>query len=216
MEFSPAGIAQLSASLALAQAEITSAAKDRKNDHFKSKYADLASVWEACRTAITKHGLAVVQTIATRDNREVMVSTALLHKSGEWIKDVLSVPAIQPTPQAIGSAITYARRYALAAMVGVAPDDDDDGNAASNRPAARVEATPPPAPPRAGTSGDDMKARYTALRAQLVTLFGELRTRVLMKEFTEAHGEDREAILGKMREAVAEEHRANPMATGGK
>jgi hypothetical protein len=63
-----------------------------------------------------------------------------------------------------------------------------------------------------------MKSRYTALRLQLVTLFGEARTRVLMKDFTDQHGEDREAILGKMREAVAEEHRANPnpMVSGGK
>lgn len=235
MEFSPAGIAQLATALAAAQAEIKSASKDKDNPHFRSKYADLASVWDACRDAITKHGLAVSQTIATSDNREVHVATVLLHKSGEWIKDTLTVPAVQATPQAIGSAITYARRYALAAIVGVAPDDDDDGHAATRgtpRPEvnhfeeakakqladmqARADALKVSASAAAASTAEDLKMRYTGMRAQLVKLFGEPRTRTLMKEFTDECGTDREGILTKMREAIAEEERAHPMVTGGK
>jgi hypothetical protein len=126
--------------MAKAQAEIEGASKDKTNPHFKSSYADLASVWEACRGALTKHGLSVLQPVAA-DGPSVTVTTLLTHNSGEWIASDLTMTAQQNTPQGIGSCITYARRYALASMVGVAPEDDD-GNAASqtttNRPQAVV------------------------------------------------------------------------------
>lgn len=122
-------IAALSAALAKAQSEMAGAAKDKTNPHFKSAYADLASVWEACRTALTKNGMAILQPVSAEDAK-VTVTTILTHSSGEWISGELTMTAQQNTPQGIGSCITYARRYALSAMVGVAPEDDD-GNAAS-------------------------------------------------------------------------------------
>lgn len=122
-------IGQIAAAMAAAQGEIEGAAKGKVNPHFKSRYADLASVWDACRDALSKHGIAVFQS-PSADGPCVTVTTLLAHKSGEWIEDDLTMTAGQNTPQAIGSCITYARRYALAAMVGVAPEDDD-GNAAS-------------------------------------------------------------------------------------
>jgi hypothetical protein len=125
-------IKDIAESLALAQSEIEGASKDRINPHFKSSYATLASVWEACRAALTKNGLSVVQG-AKADGNLVTVTSMLLHKSGQWFKDQISMRAMNETPQAIGSAITYGRRYALAALVGVAPEDDD-GNAGSGRP----------------------------------------------------------------------------------
>jgi hypothetical protein len=137
-------IAALAAALAKAQAEMAGASKDKTNPHFKSAYADLASVWEACRTALTKNGLAVMQPVSA-DEAQVTVTTILTHNSGEFLSSDLTMTATQNTPQGIGSCITYARRYALASMVGVAPEDDD-GNAASAKTTghAHPEAAPVP------------------------------------------------------------------------
>lgn len=122
-------IKEIAAALAKAQGEIKGAVKDSTNPHFKSKYADLASVWDACRAALSKNGLAVFQTTETTADGIFLVTT-LAHASGEWMRGTFPVQPVQNTPQGVGSALTYARRYALAAMVGVAPEDDD-GNAAS-------------------------------------------------------------------------------------
>lgn len=123
----------LAAALSKAQGEIKAAIKDSTNPHFKSKYADLSSVWEACRAQLSKNGLSVTQGF-NYSNGQTLIVTTLLHSSGQWIRSVLPVEPQQKTPQGLGSAITYMRRYALAALVGVAPDEDDDGNAASERP----------------------------------------------------------------------------------
>jgi hypothetical protein len=128
------------------------AAKDSENPHFRSRYADLASIWDACREPLSVNGLAVMQRVRTTLDGVTLV-TMLVHSSGEWIRDTATFPVAQRTPQAFGSATTYARRYTLAALVGVAPDEDDDGNAASSPP-PRSEYKPKPreerpAPPRA-------------------------------------------------------------------
>lgn len=128
-------IAALAGALAKAQGKIEGAAKDSANPFFKSKYADLASVWEACRVHLSVNGLSVIQTTSDSD-RGVTVITTLAHSSGEWIRGYLTLKPVKDDPQGAGSAITYARRYALAAMVGVAPEDDD-GNAASGKRSAQ-------------------------------------------------------------------------------
>lgn len=125
-------INELAAALAAAQAHITGAAKDSVNPHFKSRYADLASVWDACRAPLTEHGLSVVQTTHAADNGVLLITT-LLHTSGQWIAGELPIGADWKNPQAVGSWLTYARRYALAALVGIAPDDDDGEAAMSGR-----------------------------------------------------------------------------------
>jgi hypothetical protein len=117
-------IADLAAALSKAQASITGALKDSANPFFKSKYADLASCWDACRKPLTDNGLAVIQTIEAGEGRAVLVTT-LAHSGGEWIKSYCPILTKDDSPQALGSAITYARRYALAAMVGLAQIDDD-------------------------------------------------------------------------------------------
>ncbi len=124
-------VAKLAEALSKAQGEITHAQKDTKNEFFKSKYATLAAVWGACRAALSKNGLAVVQTLESESG--VVLVTTLMHSSGEWISGRLPVNPVKNDPQGLGSAITYMRRYALSAMVGVAPDDDDDGEAAQGR-----------------------------------------------------------------------------------
>lgn len=140
-------LGKLAEALAKAQGEIRHAKEDAKNPHFNSTYASLAAVWDACREPLTKNGLAVAQ-IPEADGPKVTVTTMLLHTSGESIKGALCVTARDPSPQAIGSAITYARRYGLAAMVGISPSDDDDGNAAQparqNMPSEAPDLVPPP------------------------------------------------------------------------
>ena len=122
-------INELSTALSKAQGLIEGAKKDAANPFFKSKYADLASVWDACRAALAVNGLAVIQSPAAEGTR-VSVDTLLTHSSGQWVAGTVSVTAREDSPQAIGSAITYLRRYALQSFVGVAPEDDD-ANAAS-------------------------------------------------------------------------------------
>jgi len=125
-------IAKISAALVKVQATLKPAPKDANNPYFKSKYADLNSVWDACRDALTGNGIAVVQTARVDDGNPRLV-TMLVHSSGEYISGEWPLrPSKENDPQALGSAITYMRRYSLAAMVGVV-SDDDDGNAASGR-----------------------------------------------------------------------------------
>ncbi len=137
-------INELAAALAKAQGAIKGAVKDSTNPHFRSSYADLASVWEACRSALTENNLAIVQTPHTDEAGNCHIVTMMTHASGQWIRDTFSLPPTKADPQGYGSAITYMRRYALAAIVGVAPEDDD-GNAASagtdnGKPAPRQQA----------------------------------------------------------------------------
>ena len=132
-----AEIGELAKALAAAQGEMTAASKDANNPYFDSRYATLASVWDAIRGPLSRNGLSVSQVLETPDaGPGVIVRTMLLHSSGQWIcsRYVMPIPD-KLTPQAVGSAITYARRYALSAIVGIAPDDDDDGNGASGKDA---------------------------------------------------------------------------------
>lgn len=126
-------IKHLAAALNKAQSEMSGAKKDSKNPFFKSSYADLGSVVEAIKTPFSNHGLSYSQFPIMQDNK-VGVETMLMHESGEWMSDVLVLPMVKQDPQAAGSAITYARRYALQSIAGI-PAEDDDGNAASNQKA---------------------------------------------------------------------------------
>lgn len=116
------------AALSKTQSAIKGALRDSTNPHFKSKYADLESTWDACRAQLGGNGFAVVQTPFS-EGENIGVVTVLGHTSGAWVKGRLAVKPMKFDAQGAGSAITYLRRYALAAMVGVSPTDDD-GNAA--------------------------------------------------------------------------------------
>lgn len=138
-------INELALALSKAQAIIGGAKKDSKNPFFKSDYADLESVWMACRKELTDNGLSVIQTMEPNPEG-VTVVTTLAHSSGQWIKGRLNLHPTKNDPQGIGSAITYGRRYALAAIVGVY-QTDDDGNAASapaDKPKRETPAKPEP------------------------------------------------------------------------
>lgn len=134
-------VAELAKALAKAQSEMSGAIKTSVNPHFKSRYADLAAVFDACRAALNKNEIAIVQRVEN-DPNGVAVSTTLLHSSGEWISDRCWLPVAQKTAQAYGSAITYGRRYGLAALAGVAAEEDDDGNAASAPAQSQVRSQP--------------------------------------------------------------------------
>ena len=123
-------IANLAKALSNVQGKLTYAKKDSANPFFKSKYADLESVWDACRDLLSANGLAVVQLPGEYFEGTMALTTIITHSSGEWISQQMSLPVTKPDAQGAGSALTYMRRYALAAVVGVV-QADDDGNAAS-------------------------------------------------------------------------------------
>lgn len=122
-------INELVKALSLAQGVIIPATKDANNPFFRSKYADLASIWEVARDPLSKNGLAIIQ-LPSAEGNIVTLETVLVHSSGQFISSRLTMVAKDASPQAIGSCITYLRRYALSSVVGIA-SEDDDGNAAS-------------------------------------------------------------------------------------
>ncbi len=158
----------LFAAVSAAQSQFAGAKKDAVNPAFRSKYADLASVWDAVREHLTENKLAIIQ-IPTAEQNVVTVTTILTHASGEWISGELAMTSEKFTPQGIGSCITYARRYALSAFLGIAPEDDD-GNEASqgkgNAPAAQKRQEKPAiVSPIAGTG--EMAAAFAEMKSLL-------------------------------------------------
>jgi hypothetical protein len=124
-------ITKLIHALLLAQKNITFAIKESNNPFFKSKYADLPTVIDAVKPALNENGIVFVQTASPSESGTVSLTTRLIHTSGEWIEDTATAALVKNDPQGYGSAITYLRRYSLAAITGLY-QDDDDGNAASH------------------------------------------------------------------------------------
>lgn len=116
---------EIATALVAFQSEVKNVKKDATNPYFKSKYATLDSIWDEVRPLLAKHGLAVVQ-LPTEGGLETMI----MHKSGEFVSSVMSLSPAKNDPQGQGSAITYARRYALGAALGVVTETDDDANSA--------------------------------------------------------------------------------------
>jgi len=129
-------IASIAKALAAFQQDVTQPKKSAKNPHFKSTYVPLDNVVDSIAETAPKHGLSYLQTTVT-DNDKAGVQTLLMHESGEWIEfEPLLLPIGQKaTPQAVGSAITYARRYTLSSIFGLASETDDDANGASDNAA---------------------------------------------------------------------------------
>ncbi len=131
-------IKELATALCKAQGEMKFAVKDAANPFFKSRYADLASVIDAIKLPFANNGISFVQGTDFEDTA-VVIETMLMHSSGEWISSRLKMHPAKNDPQAVGSAITYGKRYGLQAIAGV-PSDDDDGNAATHNSAPPVKA----------------------------------------------------------------------------
>ena len=131
---------QIATAFVKAQKAFGPALKTHTNQHFKSRYADLAACVEAVIGGLNDNGIALIQRNSLDDNG-VTVETVFVHESGEMLEcGKLHVPAAKHDPQGYGSALTYARRYSLMAACGIAPEDDD-GNAGSRKPAPTPDIT---------------------------------------------------------------------------
>lgn len=127
----------LAKALAKFQADIKDPARDKDNPYFKSKYVALDGLLDAVRPVLAANGLSFIQSPVS-NGQDMGVATLLMHESGEWIEsDPFMLHAVKNDPQSGGSAITYARRYSLSAVLGVAWDDDDDANMATKGPQSR-------------------------------------------------------------------------------
>jgi len=188
-------ITNLACALARAQATMTGAVKDSENPHFRSKYADLESVWNACRTPLTSNGLSVTQLLTYTDRQAVAIETILLHETGEYLGSTFEIPVSKSDAQGFGSALTYARRYSLSAIIGIAPAEDDGESAVGRGAVAKKPtSTPPPAkqtdnsgtsqggsqpkaekaPSASNTEADTKAAEYhERIRGALRQIFGE-------------------------------------------
>jgi ERF superfamily len=131
-------IGKLAGALAKAQGSFTGATKDSKNPHFRSAYASLGAILNAVREPLSANGLAILQPV-TGAGKSVVITTMLLHESGEWIEQPFMLTGAQSAPQAMGSLVTYARRYGLGALLVVATEDDDGEAATRTLPGAVVQ-----------------------------------------------------------------------------
>lgn len=132
----------IATALAKAQANMSKAIKANKNDHFRSKYADLGNVMDACLPALNEAGIAVIQPIGS-DEQGLYVKTVFIHsESGEEIQCRVPLILGKNDMQGFGSAVTYARRYGLMAMAGIAPEDDDGNAAAASAPKGKPAPKP--------------------------------------------------------------------------
>jgi len=120
----------LNAALVAALSELTNLAKDKVNPHFKSRFTSLDAILDATRPVLAKHGLALSQEPVFEDGMAGVV-TRIIHTSGESRESKLILPLRDQSAQGVGSAISYARRYSAAAVLGIASDEDDDGQQAS-------------------------------------------------------------------------------------
>jgi hypothetical protein len=134
-------INELATALVVAQGLIQNPTKSVSNAFFKSKYADLAGVIDVCRPAFTEAGIAVIQAPSTTDDGSIAVTTTLVHTSGQWMSEQISMaidPSAKNPAQAAGSLITYLRRYSLSAFANVA-QEDDDGNSLKVAEPSRIQ-----------------------------------------------------------------------------
>jgi len=120
-----------------AQLKMVPAKKEHENPFFKSKYADLATVWDAV-APFREEGIVLTQSPAESPDGYIVLDTQLTHLSGQWMRSRLKMRLAKDDPQGAGSALTYARRYALGCMTGLVTEIDDDGNAASHAPSGKT------------------------------------------------------------------------------
>ena len=123
-------ISELAKALSNFQGKMTAVKKDAVNPFYKSKYATLDTIWETIRKPLSESGLSIAQTMNVFGDKSLL-ETTLYHNSGEWISGTQLVNPIKDDPQSLGSAISYARRYSLSALLGIVADEDDDANVAT-------------------------------------------------------------------------------------
>lgn len=138
-------IKDLVAALSKAQGMMKPAIFNRVNPHFKNRYADFTSCMDSCRDPLSNNGLSVMQYCETI-NDKLMLVTMLAHISGQWIKSYFPLSPKSMESQAVGSAMTYAKRYSLSALLGIVSDDEDDDGEASHGRTAQIQANKNPKP----------------------------------------------------------------------
>jgi hypothetical protein len=158
----------INASLVKALSELTNLAKDKVNPHFKSRFTSLDAILDATRPVLAKHGLALSQEPVFEDGMAGVV-TRIIHTSGETRESKLILPLRDQSAQGVGSAISYARRYSAAAVLGIASDEDDDGQQAST-------------PSKAVTKPVIAKPVIAKQENSLDTLFGLMDTNKVSEE----------------------------------
>lgn len=148
-------ISKLTTALVTVQQHVTPVAKDATNPHFKNRYASLDAIMESVRPLLAGHGLSIIQGGAGPVSDVngaicgVSVETMLVHTSGEYVSSILVLPLEKASAQAVGSAVTYGRRYGVAALLALTTEEDDDGNVAT---ANAQNAAPRAAPKPTGTA----------------------------------------------------------------
>ena len=201
---------ELYTALSNAQGKIENAKKTSLNPHFKSKYTDLAAVWDACREAMTSEGLAVIQLPCEAPPGQVGLLTIITHKSGQSMQEKFFMPVAQANnPQAVGSALTYAKRYALLGAAGIAPEDDD-GNAATARPSATVTQVQKPT--------SDWNGISRSTEATLAAYLSDKNTTAARSLFSEVRGSSMDEpaktlLLTSMANSIREAEAAIATAT---
>lgn len=191
----------IAAALAKAQGAFHTAAKSNVNPHFRTRYASLADVMEAVRKPLSDNGLAIVQAPDMRRGAFVLV-TRLTHASGQWFESLYPLPS-NGGPQQLGSAITYARRYALAAMLSVVADEDDDGEVAKDATASVKQ------PPKAHRPDPEV------LADRLKKSIDQLPDLDLLEKWPVAHSAALEALPEELRNDVRMHFRARKMLLSG-
>ena len=162
-------INELAAAMAIAQGQMGAAYKNSSNPHFKSSFADLASISDVIKQPLSDNGLSVVQ-FPINNEQGVAITTRVMHKSGQWIEESFGIKPVKAGPQEYGSLISYFRRYALAAIFAI-PQTDDDANAMQ----LAAEASKKPVD---AITGDQVKALVNLLgddeklKAQLMDAYG--------------------------------------------
>ena len=201
-------IDQLATALAKAQGLMANATLNKVNPHFKSKYADLAAIREAVTQPLAQQGLSIVQLVGSDENGSFL-TTRLMHMSGQWVESVHPLPTTAKA-QEFGSALTYARRYSLAAICGISAEEDDDANAANEAPmqTQRVPArTASPAPKEGAKTTAEQWAKAASTTIRTLSSAAAIRAWESANEerMTKLRGidkkmhEDLEALIGEMR-----------------
>jgi hypothetical protein len=125
-------IKHIAEALVAAQKEIRFAVKDSTNPHYKSKYANINSVIDAVKAPLNNNNIAILQSLSPSDDNKLHLTTRLLHSSGEWLEDTAVCPLQKQDSQALGSCVSYIRRYSISSFLALYADDDDGQSAILN------------------------------------------------------------------------------------
>jgi hypothetical protein len=192
-------LGELAKALSKAQGEFLPVVKDKENPFFHSKYADLAACIDATRAALSVNGLAVIQLTKIVAEKTVL-ETTIVHASGEFITGEYLVQPIKTDPQAMGSALTYARRFSYCGMLSIAAEAEDDGNAASDNKNAEAKQASPKKTDPVPTISENQALAIVAAVGEKVDILESLRTAYKVKDLTDIPA----TVLPKIMERIKE------------